>query len=173
MGRGAFWQRRFAGNWFTKGPLLSLWVRSPIMKKDKIFHEFFKRVGRGRKFEEWERSHWTSELNSAAEFEAPTKWKSKRGRVDIRLKLEEDGNVVIVEIKATNWDNLKEDRIRPTALRHSRQIWRYIEDHLSPLDVIPAIVYPSPPTTPGRKEELEDILNERGIQVVWREEYQL
>ena len=140
-------------------------------KKDKTFQKFLKRVKRGRKFEEWERAHWNNELNSAAEFEASTQWEGKRGRVDIRLKLEEDGQVVIVEIKATDWDNLNEHRIRPTALRHARQIWRYIEDHLSPLDVTPAIVYPSPPRKSGRKELIEEILNERAISVVWREDY--
>lgn len=143
------------------------------MIKEEVFREFQRRVQRGRKFEEWERSHWNSKLNSAREFEAPTKWDGKGGRVDIRLKLEEDGSIVIVEIKATNWDKIKESGVRSTSLRHSRQIWRYIEAHLTPLDVIPAIVYPSPPTTPGRKEEVEEILNERGIQVVWREEYPL
>jgi len=143
------------------------------MKKDRVFREFIERVSRGRKFEQWERSHWTGKINSAAEFEAPTEWKGKRGRVDIRLSLEEDGHVVIVEIKATQWDKLKEHRVRPTALRHAHQIWRYIDAHLSPLDVTPAIVYPSPPTKPGLKEQLEEILNERGIQVVWREEYQV
>jgi len=97
----------------------------------------------------------------------------KKGRVDIRLKLEEDGHIVIVEIKATNWDKLKPHRVRPNALRHTNQIWRYIEDHLSPLDVTPAIVYPSPPVTPGRKVQIEKILNERLIQCVWREEYPL
>jgi len=142
------------------------------MKRDKVFQEFIQRVNRGRKCEEWERSHWNSKLNSASEFEAATEWEGKRGRVDIRLKLEEDGNIVIVEIKATNWDKIKESGVRSTSLRHSRQIWRYIEAHLTPLDVIPAIVYPSPPITPGRKEQVEEILNERGIQVVWREEYQ-
>ena len=141
------------------------------MKKDKKSRQFFKNVSRGRKFEEWERSHWNSGVNTAAEFEASTLWKGKRGRVDIRLKLEEDGQTVLVEIKATNWDRLKEHRVRPTTLRHARQIWRYIEDHLSPLDVIPALVYPSPPTKPGRKEEIEEILNDRLIQVVWREGY--
>lgn len=143
------------------------------MKKDKKSHQFFKNVGRGRKFEEWERSQWNSGVNTAAEFEAFTQWEGKRGRVDIRLRLEEDGHTVIVEIKATNWDRLKEHRVRPTALRHARQIWRYIEDHLSPLDVIPAIVYPSPPKKPGRKEEIEEILNDRLIQVIWREEYKV
>jgi hypothetical protein len=143
------------------------------MKKDRVFREFIKRVSRGRKFEQWERSHWTGKINSSAEFEAPTEWKGKRGRLDIRLNLEEDGHVVIVEIKATQWDKLKEQRVRPTALRHVHQIWRYIDAHLSPLDVTPAIVYPSPPTKPGLKEQVEEILNERGIQVVWREEYQV
>jgi hypothetical protein len=142
------------------------------VNKDEIYQRFLKRVKRGRKFEEWERAHWNNELNSAAKFEAPTEWEGKRGRIDIKLQLEDDGSVVIVEIKATNWDNLKEHRIRPTALRHSRQIWRYIEDQLSLLfDVTPAIVYPYPPITPGRKEQVEEILNERGIQFVWREEY--
>jgi len=143
------------------------------MKKDQKSSEFHKRVSRGRKFEEWERSQWTGDVNSAAEFEASTQWKGKRGRVDIRLKLEDDGNIVIVEIKATDWDKLKEHRVRPTALRHARQLWRYIEDHLSPMDVIPAIVYPSPPTRPGRKEQVQEIMDERLIQVVWREEYEL
>ena len=143
------------------------------MKKEKVFREFLKRVRRGRKFEEWERSHWTGELNSAAKFEAPTQLDGKHGRVDIRLNLEEDGHIVIVELKATDWDKLKEHRVRPTGLRHANQIWRYIEADLSPLDVTPAIVYPSPPTTPGRKDKLEEILNERGIQVVWRDEYKL
>lgn len=96
------------------------------MKKDKTFRDFIYRVKRGRKFEEWERSRWNGRINSAAEFEAPTQWKGKRGRVDIRLKLEEDGHTVIVEIKATDWERLKAHRVRPTALRHAHQIWRYI-----------------------------------------------
>jgi hypothetical protein len=144
------------------------------MEKGEVFQEFLKRIRRGRKFEEWERAQWNSELNSAAKFEKGTQWKGKRGRVDIELDLQEDGQIVIVEIKATNWDHLKEHRVKPTALRHSHQIWRYIEDQLShSLDVTPAIVYPCPPTTPGRKEQIEELLNERGIQVVWRDEYQL
>lgn len=145
----------------------------PDMLKDETYQDFFKRIGRGRKFEEWERSHWNDKLNSAAEFEASTDWQGKRGRVDIRLSLDEDGQTVIVEIKATDWDKIKENRVRANALRHANQIWRYIEAHLNPSDVVPAIVYPSPPKMLGRKGQLEEILNERGIQVVWREEYQL
>lgn len=151
----------------------SLAVCMVTMKKNKASYEFHKRISRGRAFEKWERDRWTGDVNSAAEFEASTQWKNKHGRVDIRLKLEEDGNIVIVEIKATSWDKLKEHRVRPTALRHARQIWRYIEDHLSSMDVTPAIVYPFPPKTPGRKEQVQEIMDERLIQVVWREEYLL
>ena len=142
------------------------------MDRDKAQQNFLKRVRRGRKFEERERSYWKGGVNDDAEFEAATKWKGKRGRVDIRLRMEEDGQIVIVEIKATDWDRMKNHRIRPNALRHANQIWRYIEAHLDPSDVVPAIVYPSPPKIPGRKEQVETLLEERGIQVVWREEYQ-
>lgn len=143
------------------------------MSKNNIHKEFLKRIRKGRKFEKWERSYWNSKLNSAAEFEASTDWQGKHGRVDIRLGLDKDGQVVIVEIKATDWDKIKEDRVRQNAMRHAHQIWRYIDAHLNPSDVVPAIVYPAPPKTPARKEQVEEILNERGIQVVWREEYSL
>jgi hypothetical protein len=93
------------------------------MNKDEVFQKFLKRVQRGRTFEAWERAHWNNEQNSAAEFEAPTKWKGKHGRVDIKLRLEEDGNVVIVEIKATDWDKIQENRVRLSAMRHASQIW--------------------------------------------------
>lgn len=143
------------------------------MKDDKNTKSFLKCISRGRRFEKWERSQWNDELNSAAMFEAPTEWKGKRGRVDIRLNLTDDGQIVIVELKATDWDKIKESRVRANALRHANQIWRYIDAHLSPADVIPAVVYPAPPKSTKRKEQLENILNERGIQVVWREDYQL
>jgi hypothetical protein len=80
--------------------------------------------------------------------------------------------VVIVELKASNWDQMTSRRVRPNALRHARQLWRYVETELDVLhhEVLPAIVYPVAPKTPGRKAEIEAILEERGIQVVWRAE---
>jgi len=137
----------------------------------KTKNTFLKNIQRGRQFETWERSQWQGGLNDNAEFEAPTQLNGKKGRVDIRLKMNDDGAVVIVEIKATDWDRIKPNRIRPNALRHAAQIWRYIEAHLAPEDVIPAIVYPRSPKNVGRKAEVEAILDERGIQVIWRDEY--
>ena len=77
------------------------------MKSDTIQDTFRKRIGRGRKFEKWERSFWTDATNKEAEFEAATKWEGKRGRVDIRLSLKDTGQIVIVEIKATDWNRMQ------------------------------------------------------------------
>lgn len=129
--------------------------------------KFFHRIQRGRVFENDERSQWKKDVASA-QFEVSTQWQGKRGREDIRLIDEENGFTVVVEIKASNWDAMKPHRIRPNALRHANQLWRYIEAELHPQDVIPAVVYPAVPLTPGRKEEIEAIFDAHLIQVVWR-----
>ena len=136
---------------------------------------FLKQIRRGREFERWERSYWTGDETEDVGFETPTRWKGKRGRIDIRLADAEEGYIIVVELKATQWDKMLPHRVRPNALRHARQIWRYIEAELQQAqgdihlnEVHPAIVYPTTPKTPGRKKEIETILNEQGIQVVWR-----
>ena len=93
----------------------------------------------------------------------------KLGRIDLRLIDLGEGHTILVEVQASNWDRMAPHRVRPNALRHARPIWRYIEAELIDRPVLPAIVYPSEPDTPGRKEEIEGILHERLIQVVWRE----
>jgi len=130
---------------------------------------FTKRVKRGRRFETWEWSKWDGPDHEGVESEASTAWKGRRGRIDLRLVDEEDGHSVVVETKATNWDKMAPHRVRPTALRHVRQLWRYIDAEVESRQVLPALVYPTEPITPGRKEQIEAILNERLIQVVWRE----
>jgi len=130
---------------------------------------FSERVQRGRAFERWERSFWRDAEHEGAQFEPSTEWKGKYGRIDIKLDQAEEGLAVVVELKATNWDKMSSYRVRPNALRHARQLWRYVESELAEgHDVIPAMVYPVEPQTPGRKEEIEAILNDLGIQVVWR-----
>jgi len=130
---------------------------------------FLKQVSRGRRFEKWERSQWKGDYNQRAKFEMPTQWKGKRGRMDICLVDDDDGMTIIAEIKATNWDALKSHRVRPNALRHARQIWRYIDSALIKQSVAPGIIYPKTPKKPGRKKEIESIFNERFVQVVWRD----
>lgn len=81
----------------------------------------------------------------------------------------EDGHAVVVEIKATDWDKMAHHRVRPNALRHANQLWRYVEAELLDRQVLPALVYSTEPRIPGRKEEIEGILHERFVQVVWRD----
>ena len=130
---------------------------------------FRKRAMRGRRFETWERSKWTDPEHRGKENEASTEWQGKRGRIDLRLIDKEEGHTVVVEMKASDWDGMAAHRIRPNAQRHARQLWRYIEAELIERPVVPALVYPTEPEVPGRKEEIEAILHERFIQVVWRE----
>ncbi len=142
------------------------------MRRSIDRESFLEQIRRGREFEERERSYWMDDEHKDAEFEAPIKWKGRRRRVDIGLGVEEEGYMV-VELKATDWDRMLPRRVRLNALRHARQVWRYIEAELAQEEngiqqVHPALVYPVAPTIPGRKEEIERILNERDIQVVWR-----
>lgn len=130
---------------------------------------FRKQVKLARRFETWERSRWNSPEHERVEIEASTAWKGRRGRIDLRLVDETEGFSVVVEMKASDWDKMLPHRVRPNALRHARQLWRYIDAQLEHGPVLPALVYPLEPKTLGRKEEIEAILHERCIQVVWRE----
>lgn len=131
---------------------------------------FRMRVRLGRLFETWERSKWNRPGHEGKKAEAPTAWKGKGGRIDLRLMLDDgEGHSVVVEMKASNWDKMAPHRVRPNALRHARQLWRYIHAELKGGPVSPAIIYPVEPQTPGRREEIETVLRERSIQVVWRE----
>jgi hypothetical protein len=137
------------------------------MTNERRAEKFQRQIKRGRKFEQLEKSQWAEEVEGA-QYEVPTQWQGKRGRIDIFLPDQQDDFCVVVEIKASDWDAMKPERVRPNALRHANQLWRYVEAELDPLSVVPAIVYPASPRTPGRKEEVEAILNDLLIQVVWR-----
>lgn len=123
---------------------------------------------RGRAFEAEERAGWDHVPREHIQFEVSTRWQSKRGRIDIRI---DDGkDIAVVEIKATDWDRLKPGTIRSTALRHARQIWRYIDDHVETQgrSVDPGIVYEFEPTDDAIRLEVERAINGRCVQVVWR-----
>lgn len=130
---------------------------------------FLQNIRRGRSFEAEERAGWDHIAGKHIKFESATAWDSKPGRVDIKID-EGESYIAIIEIKATNWDNLKRQRIRCTAQRHVRQVWRYIDDHIEShgKEVCPALVYEFEPRDRRVKAEVEQILNDRFIQVVWR-----
>jgi Holliday junction resolvase-like predicted endonuclease len=135
----------------------------------KTESRFSEDVRRGRRFEAEERAGWRHIARQNIAFEAATAWGPKRGRIDIKID-EDAGYIAIVEIKATDWDRLKRDRIRATARRHSRQIWRYVDDHVENQgkEVCPALVYEYEPSDARVRAEVEQVLNDCLIQVVWR-----
>ncbi len=75
----------------------------------------------------------------------------------------------IGEVKATDWDRVRMERVRMLARRHARQVWRYIDAHTSQgLDVSPGLIYPKPPRSARKRALVESVLSERFIQCVWR-----
>ncbi len=142
--------------------------RFEIVAKDAK-SKFLEDVRRGRNFEAEERAGWSHIARQHIAFESATAWGLKRGRVDIKID-EDAGYIAVVETKATDWDNLKPHRIRPTAQRHARQVWRYIDDHVENRgkEVCPALVYEYEPKELPIRAEVEQILNNSLIQVVWR-----
>ncbi|MEW6668438.1 MAG: hypothetical protein AB1512_24765 [Thermodesulfobacteriota bacterium] len=97
--------------------------------------------------------------------------RKRLGRLDIFV--DDVGDFVsVIEIKSTDWDAVKPKNRRRLLGSHKRQVWRYIERYLDvdKVDVCPGIIYKSPPSTPGLRKEIEEYLNEWGVQVVWYEE---
>lgn len=85
------------------------------------------------------------------ESEPSTKRKGKRGQIDLRIIDKEEGHTVVAEMKATDWDKMAPRRVRPNALRHSNQLWRYIEAELLERPVLSALVYPLYKVHEGRR----------------------
>jgi hypothetical protein len=125
-----------------------------------------------RAFERAVREHY---LTLGAEAEAPV---SSR-RADLALFMDADqSQVMLVEMKSTDWDHLETARVRPTLQRHTDQMLAYIDSPTSMgADGARAIertgaryvtlAYPTRPATPGLAEEIERVLDNSGIAVVW------
>lgn len=127
---------------------------------------------KGKAFEKKEKREWNATRQKLA-FENPvTDPKGKRGRMDIYVPKAGKGLVSIAEIKATNWNKISNARIRQNVLRHARQIWRYIEIEIERgADVSPGLIYPRAPRKKAVKDLVENLLNERLIQCVWRKDH--
>jgi hypothetical protein len=136
--------------------------------------KFRSNIRRGRRFEAEEKAGWGHIAQKHIAFEASTSSGGKGGRIDIKID-ENLGYIALVEVKATDWNKLRHHRIRPTAQRHARQVWRYAEDFVDSRgkDVCPAVVYEYEPKDSHIRAEVEQIFNDRMIQVVWRKKKQL
>lgn len=123
---------------------------------------------RGRQFESAENAEWKEQVDIDVTIQAALELQGgRRGRIDILIP-EKDGSYSIIEAKATNWDDMAEHRIRPNILRHARQLMRYVYPFWERgVDVCPGLIYPRPPLSVDRRNQVEDTLAEKSIQVVW------
>ncbi len=87
-----------------------------------------------------------------------------------------DDFIMIMEIKATDWDKIKPQNIRKNLWRHGRQLHKYIDEYMKSdqLESIGlAMLYPSPPKKPGLREEVETLaMNHYSFPVYWYDEIQ-
>ena len=83
--------------------------------------------------------------------------RQKSGRMDIFVFETGDDYVTIIELKATNWDKIKEKNIKRNLYHHSKQLYRYIDKFMEVdgKDVCLAVIYPEPPKIPGLREFIE------------------
>ena len=85
--------------------------------------------------------------------------KQKSGRMDIIIHDPENDFVMIMEIKATDWDKIKSKNIKRNLYRHGRQLFKYIDKFMK-IDnktVGLAMLYPKPPITKGLREYIEKV----------------
>ncbi len=84
--------------------------------------------------------------------------KKKSGRMDIIIHNAAGENfVMIMEIKATDWDKIKPKNIKRNLYRHSKQLYNYIDKFMTidKLNVGLALLYPEPPKEEGLQEHIE------------------
>ena len=123
---------------------------------------------RGRQFECAEIAEWQGLADLRLTLQHCLRLQNdRRGRIDILIE-EEDASYSIIEVKATNWDEMAEHRVRPNILRHARQVMKYVIPFWERgVDVCPGVIYPRAPLSIDRKHQVEASLAERCIQVVW------
>lgn len=104
----------------------------------------------------------------------------RRGRVDVFVSDDDPkGSIAIVEIKATDWDRIKEKNIRRNVRRQVNQIWSYIESQIikgqyvaggEGKSVCPGVIFPKRPKDRELMDRIEEMFFEEGISVVWHDE---
>jgi hypothetical protein len=109
-----------------------------------------------------------------------TKPNGRKGRVDVFVDdTDAKAPIAVVEVKATDWDRIKEKNVRRNFRRQIRQIWSYIESQIrhgeyveggEGKDVCPGIIFPKRPRNKQRMKLIEELFSEEGIPVVWHDE---
>jgi hypothetical protein len=122
---------------------------------------------RGKQFQEAVQSEWAggnAQERRRIEHTTPLlrgvtrTGRRRHGRMDIFV--DELGDMVtVVEIKATDWDQILHHNRQKNVASHRRQVWNYIEKYVDgeQTDVCAGIIYPRAPRTDGLKEHIKGI----------------
>jgi Holliday junction resolvase-like predicted endonuclease len=126
---------------------------------------------RGKQFHKKVQKEWLDDAEGTIESEKSMVKKSgRRGRMDVFVRAD-DEMVAVVEIKASDWDNMTVDAVKRNVQRQIRQVWNYIDSQLElGMDVCPGIVFPKRPRSSKRKKMIEQLFEGEGIPVVWDDE---
>lgn len=132
------------------------------------------RLQKGKKFHKEVQKDWKQNAEGIdVKPEKPiTKPSGRQGRIDIHVETVVDNLAAVVEIKASDWDAMKDEvAVRRNVNRQARQIWEYIESQLEKgLDVSPGVIFPERPRDAARMKLIEELFDEQGIPVVWEDE---
>jgi hypothetical protein len=100
-----------------------------------------------------------------------------RGRVDLAVVTDDrEKMLIIIEIKGTDWDKIRPDRVKRNVQRHIRQLLAYLDTAIGELEagqwegIAGALLYPSRPTSAESLACIEAAAAEQAIMVTWYDE---
>ena len=128
---------------------------------------------RGKRFHKLIQAEWLATAEGSLHPERTVdQTDGRRGRVDILVDEIGDDLLSVVEVKSTDWDNVRDANVRRNVRRQIRQVWRYVDSQLAMrnMSVCAGVIFPRLPRDPARTELVESMFEEEGIQVVWHNE---
>ncbi|TFB12198.1 hypothetical protein E3V33_05715 [Candidatus Marinimicrobia bacterium MT.SAG.4] len=131
-----------------------------------------KRLKRGKEFHKQVQNIWLQEAQGDILPErAITKLNGRKGRIDIFVDDDGNGEVAVAEIKDSDWGAMKPKAVRRNLNRYAKQLFDYIEPLVDEgFNVSLGIIFRKQPKDPIRMQLVEDLFDERHIPVAWEDE---
>jgi hypothetical protein len=137
------------------------------------------RLATGRAFHDAVQSAFLTDLTDATGFRERG-WRlasGARGRVDLAVVTDDrEKMLIIIEIKGTDWDKIRADRVKRNVQRHIRQLLTYRDTAIGELEagqwegVAGALRYPSRPASAVSLACIQAAADEQAIMVTWYDE---
>jgi DNA-binding sugar fermentation-stimulating protein len=132
------------------------------------------RLAKGRAFHDAVQSAFLTGLANATGFRERC-WRltaGGRGRVDLAVVTDDrEKMLIIIEIKGTDWDKIRPDRVKRNVQRHIRQLLAYLDTAIGELEagqwegIAGALLYPSRPASAESVACIEAAAAEQAIMV--------